>query len=809
MILWFDDITGSDAVRVGGKGANLGACARAGFPVPRGFCVTTNAYTAATAALAEQLSADVRKGAASEARRRIQTAPMPVELREAIADAYARLGEPAVAVRSSATAEDLADASFAGQQDSFLGIVGLDAVLDGVRRCWASLWTERAIDYRRRHGVPDEGLALAVVVQTMIEPDAAGVLFTRDPVTGDDTTMLVGASYGLGESVVAGLVTPDTFRLARAERAVTGREIGAKQLRIDAVPGGGTVTTDVAEDARARPSVTDAQLLRLLDLGERVEAHYGAPQDVEWALVGDDLFLLQSRPITSTAPSEHKHEHPRSMLHRLIRDDLIEHYPAPFPLDVMATHAITGGAMVALGITSAPASSLIIGDPDGIVTVRTNHVRVTPALVLRLLGRLAAGLRRDPFAWPDDERVLRRRLDALASRAAGVRSAPDAEVIRLVRDAVEEAGALTGLRFVRYLTPLVAYRTMAAGLLGVARSGREVSPEDLFAGVAYKTAEVTSGVQELAARARRSGVAEVIVGAPGGGVRDALGATAVGEAFQQEVEAFLALHGARTARAYLPFSNRSWREDIEGFYALLAAASRGEQPERRADADIAGTIEQRLPRFLRRCWWAAVGRLRALHLTREATVYLIEEFLCLGRAGVDELARRLVERGVLDDPGEVRFLYFDEIVEALRHPGASLSPAVVLRRRRRGAAEAAWWDRGAPANATNVLRGLPASAGRASGRARIIRTPDDFGLLQPGEVLVCPYTDPTWTPLFSLAAAVVADTGGPLSHAAIVAREYGIPAVLGTVTATSLADGVLVTVDGTKGTLTIETGPAL
>ena len=197
MIVWFDDITAGDTARVGGKGANLGECARAGLPVPPGFCVSTDAYREATCDVTGLLTADAARGNAAAARERVLGLPLPESVRSAVSEAYTRLGEPPVAVRSSATAEDLAEASFAGQQDTYLGVVGVEAVLDAVRRCWASLWTDRAVEYRRQHDVSDESLALAVVVQEMVAADTAGVLFTRDPVTGDDTTMLASSSLRL------------------------------------------------------------------------------------------------------------------------------------------------------------------------------------------------------------------------------------------------------------------------------------------------------------------------------------------------------------------------------------------------------------------------------------------------------------------------------------------------------------------------------------------------------------------------------------------------------------------------------------
>lgn len=369
-----------------------------------------------------------------------------------------------------------------------------------------------------------------------------------------------------------------------------------------------------------------------------------------------------------------------------------------------------------------------------------------------------------------------------------------------VRDAVAEVSSLPTERFINYLAPMIVTRVKASGLIRLAHPERATTPEDLYAGIPYTTAMITSAINTLADRAREKGIAIQITDAPSGTVAETLASSAAGRQFQELVNDFLAQYGARTARLYLPFSNRSWREDPETFYALFAATLRGKPAEQDA-RNPAEDIEHRLPRPLRR-WWRTVTReLQARHIAREGTVYLIEEFFCFARAGIDEAARRLVDRQQLNQAEDVRFLYFHEVENALanREP---LQPTITRRRRKRPAAEAIWWERDQN-HPEGELRGQPASAGQAIGPARIVRSHAEFNQLQPGDILVCPYTDPTWTPLFALAAGVVADTGGPLSHAAIVAREYGIPAVLGAERATNLDDGTQLLVDGSTGNVSI------
>jgi rifampicin phosphotransferase len=289
---------------VGGKAASLGELTRAGFPVPPGFCVTTDAYrrVAATAGVDTILGSATGDDLAVLARARILEAPVPDGLATAIAAAYRALGaDVMVAVRSSATAEDLPFASFAGQQDTYLGVLGEDAVIDAVRRCWASLWTDRAGSYRASQGIDNAGVRLAVVVQTMVHSQVAGVLFTANPVTGRRREAVIDASPGLGEAVVSGAVTPDHLVVDTATRRILDRRSGDKRFAIHAVPGGGTQQVSLAPDAGL--CLTDRQVIELAVLGDRVETRDGVPQDIEWAIDGrGKLWLTQARPITTLFP---------------------------------------------------------------------------------------------------------------------------------------------------------------------------------------------------------------------------------------------------------------------------------------------------------------------------------------------------------------------------------------------------------------------------------------------------------------------------------------------------------------------------
>lgn len=320
-VLGFHDIDRTRLAQVGGKGANLGELAAiGGVPVPPGFCVTTGAYeevverAPAVGPLIDGLSglrADDRAGiaaACARLRAAVEALTVPDDLRRAVARRLLEMGgeDVACAVRSSAAAEDLPSSSFAGQQDTYLNVRGTEAVIDGVRRCWASLFTDRATAYRIRNGFDHRAVRLAVVVQAMVFPDAAGVMFTADPVTGNRTVTSIDAGYGLGEAFVSGLVDADNYRV-RAGRVVD-RRIGVQRVELRALPSGGTREQSVEPARQGAQKLSDERILLLESLGRRIEAHFGSPQDIEWALCDGGFHVLQSRPITTLYPVPPAHD---------------------------------------------------------------------------------------------------------------------------------------------------------------------------------------------------------------------------------------------------------------------------------------------------------------------------------------------------------------------------------------------------------------------------------------------------------------------------------------------------------------------
>ena len=823
-IVWFNEIGLNDIYLVGGKGANLGAMARAGLPVPPGFCVTTEAYKQFIAEMhlwremEHWLATLDAREACEQIRQRIGNCAMPQTIRASIQSAYTQLnnGHAPVAVRSSATAEDLADASFAGQQETYLGIRGADNLANAVQRCWASLWTERAIAYRARNNFPHDQVSLSVVVQEMIAPDVAGVLFTANPVTNDLDEMIINASFGLGESVVSGRVTPDTYRVRRKKFTVLEQACGTKDTRIDMAHDNGTVETVVDDAARQRLCLDHSALRRLLDLGESVEKHYGKPQDIEWGIASGQLYLLQTRPITSLTTNTPTTKSLSRLQHEIV-NDLLEHYPEPpYPLDYFAvtdSYQQLANSFGDYGIALPPANQIIVLDENGIPRIVPPQVKFI-LRALGMLGTMQKNLKTNPNVWLNQQHAqFESELDTLAQ--TNVTQLDNPGLIRFIQTAVGITSRVGAIRFRDFIVPAVTRSAILKMMMGSIKEAKTISVMDLLDNLPYKTAVIDQALRQLANEAEELPEAsDILLNTNMDTVIFALEQNAQGKFFLGKVNEFLREHGARTMKMYLPFSNRSWSESPATLLTTIAVLLRSHKSPAAPNShsnDIRARVIAQIPGWLRPRFVATLEQFRIGHIARESTLYTIEQGFLQARRGVDQAAERLHTAGALPQLNLVVYLTLDELYGALKgaHSPAELSALTQRRQRARPQALKVWraqWQakKSEPGNAT--LKGLAGSSGVATGKAKIISGPAEFGKLQAGDVLVCPFTDPAWTPLFTLACAVVADTGGPLSHAAIVAREYGIPAVLGTQNATQVfKDGDQISVDGNSGTVWIAT----
>ena len=866
---------------VGGKAANLGELGRAGLPVPPGFCVSTEAYELVTAALdlagvvaaldrVDRADPEGRSSLAARVREMVGAADMPSEVARAVSSAYEALPggpEVPVAVRSSATAEDLPTASFAGQQDTYLNVVGTAAVLDAVRRCWASLWNERAVMYRSVNGIPNATVRLAVVVQRMVDADVAGVLFTADPVSGARHRAVVDASPGLGEAVVSGAVNPDRFVVDADTGRVVARTVGDKRVAVRPQPGGGTahVTLPVADGT---PCLSDTQLRELVRLGKRAEEHFGAPQDIEWALdPSGAMWITQSRAITTLFPIPPTTSRDGSPLRAFFCMSLAQGLQRPITPVGLSAFKVLGAAVG--DIAGLPTADPVQGPPavtsaaerlflDITALVRHPVGRVVFPKVLDVMeARSAVALRRaleDPrlSRRPDGRLRFARRLaavmlhyrmplvatQALARPASAHRRAGrlEAQVRRLPTltgdaSAPERLEAVIRRLHVEVVPAMPGIAPAAAAgfaMLALARSllGEDAGPGELqtvLRGLPHNvTTEMDLRLWQVAAQIRADDAAAAVV--RDGPVADLVAGFRAGTlppVVQRGLASFLDRYGHR-AVAEIDLGMPRWRDDPGHLLGVLANYLR--LPEGAADPQaeflrastqaeaMVHTLRQRARRRSRARGLAvgfALQRTRELAGLREMPKYLLVLGMSGARAELSRIGEHLVSVRRLATAEDVFFLDLSDIRAALA--GADQRTLV---RRRRETYERELGRRRVPRlllsdgtepeapvapSADGGLRGTPASPGVVTAAVRVVEDPADAHL-EHGEILVVPSTDPGWTPLFLTAGGLVMEMGGANSHGAVVAREYGIPAVVGVPNATTrLTTGQRVRVDGTHG----------
>jgi pyruvate,water dikinase len=899
--------------QVGGKGANLGEMAGAGLPVPPGFCITTTAYeqVAFEAGLEAVLDAGAGNAGnleqlaelAQKARACIQNAAIPEHVVESIVDAYRLLGagEPIpVAVRSSATAEDLSFASFAGQQDTYLNIVGSEAVLDAVRRCWVSLWTDRAVSYRASLRLDQRTVQLAVVVQRMVEAEVAGVLFTANPVTGKRRQAVINANPGLGESVVSGATNPDHFVVNTASGEILERQLGDKSIVIRGNAGGGTTRTESGYGS-GEACLSDAQIRELAQLGARVEAHYGVPQDTEWAIDADGkLWLTQSRPITTLYPLPANAPDNDEELRVYFSFNVFQGVFRPLTPMGMAGLRLFGSMFASLfdlpprdplGGPSVVVESGFRLFADVTAALRTKIGRVlliraagfgearsgllfkqltadprlslkpTPRWrVLRAFGSLAAKTRAPLYIIqamfkPSTavERIQRARagLEELRTTIPESNAANPADRLTALEQLIPgrvrtlfsilPPALVSGLGSLGLASMLLRgiakpdelqiamralphnpttemdldlwalSRKVAADPTAVQHIG-ESTPEQLgqeyFAGTLPPTLQ--KGLDEFLFHYGHRGVAEIDLGLPRwrGDPTHILGVLANYLNIPQDNAAdAITLRVSQADQRSLQLNNQALAPDV--LFRRGAQEAEAMVAELTQRASSKGFLRGKLVGFF-------LSRARALAGLREMPKFCIVLVLAYMREVLQSVGKDLAVAGRLESGEDIFFITLQEAHAALA--GEDMCDIVSERRtcyeqelQRRHVPRVLLSDGIEPAPAVmgaaepqGMLRGIPASPGSITGRARVILDPTGAHL-EPGEILVAPSTDPGWTPLFLTAGGLVMEMGGAISHGAVVAREYGIPAVVGVPEATErITTGQRITVDGAAGTVIIE-----
>jgi pyruvate,water dikinase len=836
LVLDFQEIDQTDIAVAGGKGASLAALSRIeGLRVPPGFCVTVEAFARATAdapalgdliAKLSGLSTDEHdriRAVSAEIREAIEEIEIPGDLAREVSAALAGLGEwTAYAVRSSATAEDLPATSFAGQYDTYLGIAGLAAILHHVRLCWASLFTERAVTYRLRNGVDHRNVRMAVVVQRMIDPTASGVLFTADPVSGHRKILSIEATFGLGEALVSGRVNADVYK-------VQGDDMIARM------------------EQQRHPVLTDAQIARLAALGRRIEQHFGRPQDIEWCLASETFHILQSRPITTLFPipvaTDGENHVYVSVGHQQMMTDAMK------PLGISMWQLSAAGPMHeaggrvfvdvtrALGTAAGRAglfamlgkSDPLVGDALQTIIDRGDFVRSLSDAVPSpgAAKQASTPLEADGAVVAE---LIAQRQASNAALAREIRTKSGAALFDFILSDTQELK--------RLLFDPRSHQVLMAAIDATwwlndrleAWLGEKNAADVLAQSVAGNvTSEMGLELLNVAdvVRAHPAALA-VLQRADHPRFLDALSTVEDGAEVRDAIQRWLDKYGMRGI-GEIDLTRPRWSERPESLVPLILrnvrnfepgeATRRFEQGRRAAMRKEVELLERvrSLPDGDQKAAEVKrmIDRLRTFIAYREYPKYFMVNRHAAYRQALLREADRLVEAKVIADREDIYFLTFEELRNAVHSNQADrrlirdrraafrvnqrLTPPRVLTSD--GEMVSGSYRRGdRPADA---LIGLAVSAGSVEGRARVVFDPATAEL-EPGDILVTSHTDPSWTPIFVAIKGLVTEVGGLMTHGAVIAREYGLPAVVGVEHATRLiTDGQLIRVDGTNGYIEI------
>jgi pyruvate,water dikinase len=860
---------------LGSKAVNLARLARVGLPVPPGFCISARAYEEhlrtgglpalldATLAAARSASPEDRRALLAKLRADIVEVPLSASLAREIEDASRGLGAGRLAVRSSATMEDLAGHSFAGLYDTVLGVSATDGVLAAIRKCWASLWTERACDYREKNGFDHRGARMGVVVQRLVEADVSGVLFTADPVAGRNDRVLIEAVYGLGEGLVSGKVSPDRIVLATDDLCILEHAVAEKVVEI--VADGAGARERAVEPRRAKaPCLNEETARRLGTLALRAETAFGAPQDVEWAASGGELFILQSRPIT-TLPRPRSFED-RQVWSNLNAGEVVPDVVTPMTWSFIRplVERIFGSLLSRFGfqIGAYPLLGLVAGRAYFNLNTFTGIMRSLPGFRSRDVaemwgGKAGPGAHVPPEDIPDFHFRWGRFLAGLPSFAVWVLSQSTyrglffAAAMRREAELMEaadaaghsEEGVARRLQALfaqadRVIENSIAYGGLGAmypaSLLTLCRKwldDRDGSLTNrLMAGQGnMESAEAGLDQWRLAALAHDHPEVErtLVNSTDFRTARATLPGVAGGPVFLSAWDRFMSRHGHH-ARGEVELFNPRWREmpdtvldTVRGYLRAPGATDplalhqrRGLERRRLTEA-----CRQRLRNPAKRAIFNFVlGNAQRGCRVRENVKSEAVRWIARGRSLLLELGDRWQRRGILESAEDVFFLMLEELEPVrqgkvdfdvrrsiasrkadYRRNLAMRPPQVVV-----GKYDP---DRCVPDPVdtdARVFTGVAVSPGVVTGPARVILRSDSEEHILPGEILVAPFTDPGWTPYFLRAAAIVMDQGGLLSHGSIIAREYGIPAVVNVGPATRIVrTGQVLRVDGGRGQVTL------
>ncbi|PSR55530.1 phosphoenolpyruvate synthase [Adhaeribacter arboris] len=862
-VLGFQDMTKTMLALVGGKGANLGELARIeGIHVPDGFCISTEAFkriigeTSSINELLDKLSLlkvedrDKIVELSAEIRRIIEAIPIPEDINEEISGFLSRFGEKnAYAVRSSATAEDLPTASFAGQQDTYLNIIGKEAILEHISQCWASLFTERAVTYRLQNGFDHRKVHLAVVVQKMVFPEVAGILFTADPVTSNRKVVSIDASFGLGEALVSGLVNADNYKVRNGK--IIEKKVSTKKLAIYAVKDGGTNQQGIELEQQNKQALTDEQILQLECIGRKIEAHLGCPQDIEWCLIDATFYMVQSRPITTLFPIPEAKDSANHVYISVGHQQMMTDAMKPLGISIWQLTAgrpmFTAGGRLFVDVApdlATPAGRNILvnvlgkSDPliqDALSTIlaREDFIKALPANKKDLSpGTSSQGPPPTVFQTLHDydpqivSDLINNSQAAITELKQAIQTKSGLDLFEFILEYNQKlkkdksnsqslAVIMTAMNASAWLNEKMAdwlgeknvADTLSQSVLNNITSEMGLELLDV-ADVIRPHPEVTHYLQQV----KEDSFLDELIKLEGG------------KEARQAIYAYLDKYGMRCA-GEIDITKTRWSEKPSTLIPLILGNIKNFEPgarRRKVEQGLQQALEKeqeivsrlkQLPDGEQKVEETKrmIGLVRNFIGYREYPKYEIVNRYFVYKQALLKEAEQLVQAGIIQDKEDSYYLTFEEFQEAVRTKELDdqiiskrkdaykiyekLSPPRIITSDGEIITGAYKRENLPPA----AIVGLAVSSGVIEGRARVILNMEEANL-EAGDILVTAFTDPSWTPLFVSIKGLVTEVGGLMTHGAVIAREYGLPAVVSVEKATKLIkDGQQIRVHGTDG----------
>lgn len=864
LVLDFQEMDNTQLLLVGGKGLHLGALAKMeGIQVPEGFCVTTVGYQKAIEqnemvhALLDQLTTlkvedrEQIDEVSKKIRQAIMEVAIPSDVVKAVAHYLSQFGnEYAYAVRSSATAEDLPHASFAGQQDTYLNIIGKESILEHIRKCWASLFTERAVIYRMQNGFDHSQVYLSVIVQRMVFPQASGILFTADPINGNRKLLSIDASFGLGEALVSGLVSADYYQVQ--DGVIVNKRVETKKMAIYGRKEGGTETKQLSPDQQKTQTLTDQQILQLARIGRQIEEHFGCPQDIEWCLADDTFYIVQSRPITTLYPIPEANDQENhvyvSVGHQQMMTDPIK----PLGISVwMLTGATpmfkTGGGRLFVDITMG-LSSLdgrqnlldVLGhsDPlikDALITIieRGDFIKLDPSdksepgPVKSHKGMSSADILEeagnDPAIVAD---LIKSSETSLSALKRNIQTKSGLDVFDCILEDMQQrrqrASDLKNLSVIMSAIHASAWINEKMnewlGEKNVADTLSLSVPNNVTSEMGMELLDVADVIRPYPK------IVEYLQQVKDDNFLDELVQFEGGQQVRDAIATYLDKYGMRCA-GEIDITRTRWSEKpsilvpmiLSNIKNLEPGASKrkfeqGRQEALKKEQDLLARLKQ-LPGGEQKAEETKqiIDQIRNFIGYREYPKYDIVSRYFIYKQALLKEAERLVQANVLHEKEDIYYLSFEELQETIRTN--KLDYQVIDKRKN----EYRLYEKLTPPRVitsdgeiitgqykrenipAEAIVGLAVSSGVVEGRARVILNIEGADL-EDGDILVTAFTDPSWTPLFLSIKGLVTEVGGLMTHGAVIAREYGLPAVVGVENATKLIkDGQRIRVHGTEG----------